>query len=125
LFTERSHQDQFLTSLPFSGVLRAPHTLCCMFLFSSLFIIQFCFVFFVGQGSVCPGGYAGLSRGRVCVWEYCMPFICSLVGLPNVSQAGLEPVSGSAGALLFSQCNVVWRSFVWPGTSGCGSFGSS
>jgi hypothetical protein len=36
---------------------------------------------------------------------------CSPVGLPNVSPAGLEPVSGSIAALLFSQCNMVWRSF--------------
>jgi hypothetical protein len=28
------------------------------------------------------------------------------------SQAGLQPASGGAGALLFSQCNVAWRSFV-------------
>jgi hypothetical protein len=31
---------------------------------------------------------------------------CSAVGLPDVSQAGLEPASGSKGALPFSQC--VW-----------------
>jgi hypothetical protein len=36
----------------------------------------------------------------------------------GVSQAGLEPSSGSTGALLFSQCNVAWRSFVPAGGSG-------
>jgi hypothetical protein len=35
-----------------------------------------------------------------------------------ISQAGFEPASGSTGALLFSQCNVAWRSFVWAGGSG-------
>jgi hypothetical protein len=33
---------------------------------------------------------------------------CSPVGLPIVSQVGLEPVSGSLTALLFSHCNVAW-----------------
>jgi hypothetical protein len=43
-----------------------------------------------------------------------------------VSQAGLEPASsGSTAALLFSQCNVVWRSFVKAGGLGCWSFASS
>jgi hypothetical protein len=39
-----------------------------------------------------------------------------------VSQAGLELESGSTGALLVSQCNVLWRSFQWRGVSGCQSF---
>jgi hypothetical protein len=30
----------------------------------------------------------------------------------------LEPASGSAGALLFSQCNVAWRSFDRLGVQG-------
>jgi hypothetical protein len=48
-----------------------------------------------------------------------------LFGLPNVSQAGLELASGNLGALLFSQCNVAWRSFLQPRGSGCQSFDSS
>jgi hypothetical protein len=35
-----------------------------------------------------------------------------LFGLLNVSQIGLEPVSGGGRALLFSQCNVAWRCFL-------------
>jgi hypothetical protein len=84
------------------------------------FVLQFLFCFWV---SVHPEGYAGLSQGWL--WEYCMPLICSPVGLLDVSQAGLELVSGGAGALLFSQCNVAWRSFVQAGGSGCRSFASS
>jgi hypothetical protein len=34
-------------------------------------------------------------------------------------------VSGGAGALLVSQCNVAWRSFVWAGDSGCQRFAFS
>jgi hypothetical protein len=75
------------------------------------------------MGSVCPGGYASLSQGWL--WELCMAFICSPVGLPNVSQAGLELTFGGVGALLISQCNVTWRSFVWARGSGCQSFDSS
>jgi hypothetical protein len=42
-----------------------------------------------------------------------------------VSQAGLEPASAGEGALLFSQCNVAWRSFVRAGGSRCQTFDSS
>jgi hypothetical protein len=45
--------------------------------------------------------------------EYLHDICCSSVGLLNVSQAGLELASDSTGALLFSQCHMVWRSFVW------------
>jgi hypothetical protein len=51
--------------------------------------------------------------------------IFSPVGLLNVSEAGLEPVSGGTSSLLFSQCKVAWRSFVWAGGSGCQSSDSS
>jgi hypothetical protein len=47
------------------------------------------------------------------------------VGLLDLSQACLELVSGGIGALLFSQANMVWRSFVWAGGSGCWNFYSS
>jgi hypothetical protein len=42
-----------------------------------------------------------------------------------ISQAVLEPASGGAGALLFSQCNMAWRNFVMAGGSGCQSFAYS
>jgi hypothetical protein len=44
---------------------RAPHPLCYMSFLLLLFIIQF---FFLGWGSVSPGGYAELAQG--CSWEY-------------------------------------------------------
>jgi hypothetical protein len=55
-------------------------------LFSSLFIIQF---FFPRWGSDCPGSYSGLFQGWL--WEYCMPLICSPVGLhlPSRFEAGI------------------------------------
>jgi hypothetical protein len=50
---------------------------------------------------------------------------CSLIGLLDVSQAGLELVSGGSGALLVSQCNIMCRSFVWVAGAECQSFDSS
>jgi hypothetical protein len=41
-----------------------------------------------------------------------------------ISQAGLELASGSVGPLLFSQCNMAWRSCVMAGGSGSQSFDS-
>jgi hypothetical protein len=63
LFTERSLGDHLLAPPHFSGALTVLHPLCCVLVFSSLFIQFFCFWFFVCEvrGSVCPGDYAGLS----------------------------------------------------------------
>jgi hypothetical protein len=51
--------------------------------------------------------------------EYHVMLGAHLFHLLNVSQACLEPATGGAGTLLFSQYNVVWRSFVWVRSSGC------
>jgi hypothetical protein len=72
--------------------------------------------FFCGVGVSLPSGLCwfipGVTGGIPCgAW-------CSPVGLWNVSQAGLESVSGSAGALLFSQCNMAWRIFLQANSSG-------
>jgi hypothetical protein len=53
LFTESSCGDQFLAPSPFSGVLREPCSLCCVFFISSLFIIQLGILFLF---SGCGGG---------------------------------------------------------------------
>jgi hypothetical protein len=66
LFTESLHGNQLLAPPPFSGTLSAPCPLCCMCLFSSLFIIQ---VFFLwGRGVSLSRGHAGLFQGWL--WEY-------------------------------------------------------
>jgi hypothetical protein len=87
-----------------------------------LFIFSFgvFFGFFAGCGSVCPGSYAGLFQGLL--GEYHVTLGTHLCGMPNVSLAGLELVSGSMGTFLFSQYNVAWRSFVWDRGSGCQNF---
>jgi hypothetical protein len=110
--------DQLLAPPSFFGALIAPCPLCCVLVFSSLFIQFFVlFCFFLQQRVSLPWGLCwfipGVAGGIPCdAW-------CSSVALPNVSQTGLEPASGGAGALLFSQCKVAWRSFVWARGSGC------
>jgi hypothetical protein len=97
-----------------------PSLLCVPF----LFLVHYsCFFFFFLQGN-------GLSvQGAMLVYTMgsCGNTICNLFThlLICVSQAGLEPVSGSMGTLLCSQCHMVWRSFVQAGGSGCQSFDSS
>jgi hypothetical protein len=54
-----------------------------------------------------------------------VPLLYSPVSLLDISQAGLEPASGGMGALLFSQFNVAWSSFVPAGGSECESFDAS
>jgi hypothetical protein len=69
----------------------------CVLVFRSLYIVQFSFL--GGGGSVCPGGYAGLS-----LWllgEYRVMLGVHPLGLPNVFQVGLQ-----LPAHLFSQ--VMW-----------------
>jgi hypothetical protein len=90
---------------PASSALCSFSVPCLLFSF-----VLFYFVFFVELGSVSLRDYAGLSHGWL--WEYRVMLICSPVGLLDVSQAGLEVAAGSWEALLFSECNVAWRSFV-------------
>jgi hypothetical protein len=96
-FIESLYGDLFLDLPSFSFALIEPLALCCVLVFSSLFIVQ-CFFFF-GFVFVCqvvvslprvlcwfiPGTAGGIPRDT---W-------CSPVGLPNVYQAGLEPASGN------------------------------
>jgi hypothetical protein len=56
--------------------------------------------------------------------EYHVMLRAPMFGLPNVSQPGLEWHLAVAGALLSSQCNVAWRSFLQARGSVCWSFGS-
>jgi hypothetical protein len=101
LFTESLLRDQLFASPPFSGALSATLPLCCLLIFSSLFIVKGFVCVCLVQGSVCPGGYAGLSQELL--GEYHMTLSTHLFGLPNVSQAGLELASGSGGSFpLFS-----------------------
>jgi hypothetical protein len=62
-FTEGSCGDQLLALPPFSGALTAPRPLCCVLVFSSLFIFQFFFLFLLQGGIVCPGAMLVYPRG--------------------------------------------------------------
>jgi hypothetical protein len=108
----------FLPLSSFSGTLTASLPTACSF--SVPWLLLF---FLPGRGSVSPRGCAALSQRWL--WEYCVMLICSPVGLLDVFQAVLLLVSGGAGVLLFAQCNMAWRSFVWAGGLGCWTFDSS
>jgi hypothetical protein len=111
LFPESSHGDQLLDPPVFSGALRAPCP-CPPSVCSFQLLVYYCFFCVCG---FIPGVAGGIPHDT---WF-------SPVGLLNISQAGLESVSGSMGALLFSQCNGVCRRFVWAGGSECQNFDSS
>jgi hypothetical protein len=76
-FLEVHGEVSFLPSPPFSTVLRTPCPLCCMFLFSSLFII----IFLWDGGGQSVQGLCWLSQGWL--WEYHMLLTCSPDGLPS------------------------------------------
>jgi hypothetical protein len=81
------------------------------------FLVYYSGFFFLSGGeSVCPGGYAGLSQGWL--WEYCMMLVLTCWSARCLPSRCL-PASDRMGALLVSQCNMVWGSFVWAGGSGC------
>jgi hypothetical protein len=94
----------------------APSAVC-----PSQFLVYYSVFSFLWDGSQSAQGtmlvYPRSTCGNTTYCLFAHLLVC-------VSQAGLEPVSGSAGALLFSQCNVLGRSFVWAGGSGCQSFDS-
>jgi hypothetical protein len=87
-----------------------PPSLLCV-LFSSLFIIQ---IFFQSRVSLPTGLCCFYPRGG---FESIMHHLFAHLFF-WVSQEGLEPASGGAGALLVSLCNVEWRSIVWAGVQG-------
>jgi hypothetical protein len=102
----------------------SPLLQCSYSTLPTLLHVPFQFLVYCSVFSLRRRGKVGLSRelcwfipgvavGLVC--DAC----CSPVGLRNISQAGLELASGGMGALLFSQCNVAWISFVWVGGSRC------
>jgi hypothetical protein len=74
LFTENCYGDQLLALPSFSTVLTIPHPLCCV---PFQFLVHYSVFFCVGWGSVCPGGYAGLSQGWL--WEYHVMFVAHLL----------------------------------------------
>jgi hypothetical protein len=92
LFTESLHEAQLL---PF------PLLLCALSIFIPLLCASFQFivysVFFIFPGgSVCQGGYAGLSQEWL--GEYRTMLGAHLFCLPNVSQAGFDLVAGGSGS---------------------------
>jgi hypothetical protein len=89
LFTESLRGDHLLAPPSFSGALPTPWPLCCVLVFSLLFIVQFfCFVLFL-QGVQSAQG-AMLVYPRDGWGECCVTLGAHLFGALNVSPAGLE-----------------------------------
>jgi hypothetical protein len=67
-----------ISSLPLLPLLciQCSRPLCCVLVFSSLFIVQFCFFVCMCVGSVCPGGYTGLSQGWLGDTAWCFVLTC-------------------------------------------------
>jgi hypothetical protein len=104
---------------PVCSVHPAPSAACSF----SVPCLLFSFFFLTGQRQsvqgtmlVYPKGSCGNTHISCCLFAHLL--VC-------VSQAGLELASGGTGALLFSQCNVAWRSFVQARGSECWCFASS
>jgi hypothetical protein len=99
---------------PFSGALTAPRPLCCVLVFSSLFIVQFFFCRVGGQFA--RGAMLVYPRGGWGNTVWCLVLTCWSAGcLP----AGLEPVSGGVAAFCFLSV-----SFLWARGLGCWCFDS-
>jgi hypothetical protein len=108
---------------PFFSALKAPCPLCCVSFSVPCLLFSFVLLLFFLQGGDQSVQRALLAYPRGgCGSTACCLFAHLLV---CISQAGLELVSGGMGALLVSQCNVTWRSFVWAGGSRCQTFASS
>jgi hypothetical protein len=93
LFTEGLCRDQLFVPLLFSGALS--EFLLPLLCASFQFVVYFRFFWWIGDQPA-QGGYAGLSQG----WlrEYHVTLGSHLFGLLNVSQAGLELVSGGSSS---------------------------
>jgi hypothetical protein len=95
--------------------------LCCMSFSVPCLLFRFFFLFWGSRAQSVQGAMLVYPRGG-CGSTMCHLFAHLLV---CISQADFDLVSCSVGALLVSQCNVVWRSFVQVGGLRCWSFASS
>jgi hypothetical protein len=99
------------------GKLSLPPSPVCSEYPTSSAAYHFQFLFYYSGFFLWRGGQS--DQGAMLVYPRggCGSTVCHLFAHPLVcvSQADLELTSGSTGALLVSQCNMAWRSFVWAG----------
>jgi hypothetical protein len=109
LFTKSSHGEQLLAPPPFSGALRTPRSLCCRSFSVLCLLFRFFFCRVGGQsvqGAMLVYPNAGCGSAVHCLFAYVL--VC-------VSQEDLELAFGGMRAVLVSQSNMAWRSFVRAG----------
>jgi hypothetical protein len=123
LFTESLCGDQFLTPSPFSSVLRQPWPLCCVFFFSSLFIIQLGFlVFFQGVGGQSVQGTMLFYPRGGCANTTCCLFAHLLICWMSPKQVWSEHLAVREHSWFLSVNGI--RKFYRLGGSECWSFDS-
>jgi hypothetical protein len=111
LFSESSRGDQLLALPSFSGVLSASCPFCCVLVFSSLFIVQYIFFCQVGGGRSAQGAMLVYLKGGWGNTMWHLVLTC-LVFRMSPKQVWNQCLA-AGGALLFSQCKVAWRNFLW------------
>jgi hypothetical protein len=108
-----------VSSLPFhTSLVHLQHSTSAACSFSAPCLLLSCFFFLQGGGVNLSKACACLYQGWLWVLMLHDAYLLTCC-LLDISQVGLEPESGSMGALLFSQYDVPWGSFVWAGGSGC------
>jgi hypothetical protein len=113
LFTECSRGDQLLAPPSFSGALAAPRPpLLCV----SFWFLVYCSFFFLCGTIIVPRGQCWFISGVL--WEYPMMLGAHLLVCWMSPKHVWSWHLLAIRALLFSQCNVVWRRFLWAGDSG-------
>jgi hypothetical protein len=115
LFTESLCRNQLLVHHPFSGAPLATPSLFCVLVFSSLFIVQGFFL--SAQKAMLVYSRGGWGSTAWCLLLTCL--VCQM-SPKQVWSWHLAVVR----ALLFSQCNMAWRSILQARDSGCWSFNS-
>jgi hypothetical protein len=116
LLIESLSGDLLLALSSFSGVLLASRPLCCVLVFSSVFIRLF-FFFQELDGQSAQGSMLVYPRGgwRNTAWSLLLTcLVCQMSSKQVWSQC-----LAAAGAFLFSQCNEAWKSFLRARGSGC------
>jgi hypothetical protein len=98
--------------------------LCCVLLFRSLSIVQYFFFFFCrARGQSAQGAMLVYPSGSWGNTVWCLALTC-LVCRMSPKQVWSQRLA-VVGALLFSRCNVVWRSLPQASGSECWSFDST
>jgi hypothetical protein len=114
LFTNVCMEISSLPLPPYVVHLQSSSPLCCLQVFRG---------FFLWGGQFVKGAMLIYPRGGWGSTAWCLALTCLVCWMSPRQFWSQHPVM-VVSALLFSQCNVMWRSFLWSGGSGCWCFDS-